>query len=67
MTSKKKFVYLTPLSFQAKVDFEDLMNHFHSCEIKQEESERLLVTSLNQQHTFWIPKKGNKHWKVTYQ
>ena len=65
MNSKKKFVYLTPLSFKAKVDFSDLMDSFHSCEIKEESNESLLVTTLNQKHTFWIPKKGNEHWKVT--
>ena len=61
---KKKFVYLTPLSFEAKVYFSDWMDSFHSCEIKQENEDRLLVTTLNQKDTFWIPKKGNKHWKV---
>ena len=64
MKQKKKFVYLTPLSFNAKVDFSDLMDSFHSCEVKKEENERLLLTTLNQKHTFWISKKGNQDWKV---
>lgn len=55
---------LTPLSFKAKVDFCDLMNSFHSCEIKDENEKMFLVTTLNQKFTFWIPKKGNDHWKV---
>ena len=62
--SKKKFIYLTPLSFKAKVDFVDLMDSFHSCEIKNQNETSYLVTTLNQKHTFWIPKKGNEHWKV---
>lgn len=61
---KKRFIYLTPLTYTAKNDFEDLMNGFHSCEIKKEEPDRFLVTTLNQEHTFWISKKGNKHWKI---
>lgn len=64
MKQKKKFVYLTPISFQAKVDFSDLMNSFHSCEVKAEKDDMILVTTLNQEHTFWIPKKGNENWKV---
>ena len=64
MKQKKKFVYLTPISFQAKVDFIDLMNSFHSCEVKAEKDDMILVTTLNQEHTFWIPKKGNENWKV---
>lgn len=65
MKQQKKFVYLTPLSFQAKVDFSEKMNLFHSCEVIKEDSDRFLITTLNQEHTFWIPKKGNEHWNIT--
>lgn len=64
MKHKKKFVYLTPLSFKAKVEFSDLFDSLHSCEIKEEKNDLFKVTTLNQNHTFWISKKGNEHWKV---
>lgn len=64
MKTKKKFIYLTPLTLKAKNDFYDLMDCFHGCEIKEEHNDLFLVTSINQRHTFWIPKKGNQHWKI---
>ncbi len=61
---KKKFVNVTPLSSLARNRFINIMDNFHSCEVKDETSDKFLLVSLNNQYYFWVQKKGNEHWKV---
>lgn len=62
--SKKKFVCVTPISRKAKNRFANEMDLFHSCEIESEENDMLFLASLNKKYFFWVPKKGNEHWRV---
>lgn len=64
MATKTKFVYVTPISTQAKQHFIHEMDLLHSCRVQQERGEDLYVQSINQQYAFWIPKGGNADWKV---
>lgn len=62
--AKNKFVCVTPLSSKAKNRFANQMDKFHSCLVEQETSDMFFLASLNRQYFFWVPKKGNDHWKI---
>jgi len=62
--SKKKFVCVSPLSKKAKNRFANEMELFHSCEVENEENDMLFLASLNKKYFFWVPKRGNEHWRV---
>jgi hypothetical protein len=64
MKTKSKFVCVSPLSSKAKNRFANQMEKFHSCLVEQETDDMLFLASLNKQYFFWVPKKGNEHWKV---
>ena len=61
---KKKFVYVKPVSANAKDRFINDMDSFHSCVIEQEKGDMMHLASINQCYYFWLPKEGNEHWKV---
>jgi len=63
--TKKKFVYVTPLSKIAKDRFINIMESFHSCEIEQESEDILFLVSLNKMYHFSIQRSGNEHWRIT--
>lgn len=67
-TTKKRRVCVTPLSRKAKNRFANEMDLFHTCVVDDEsESEGqqwLFLQSLNKSYYFWVPAKGNEHWKV---
>lgn len=63
--SHSKFIYLTPLSDNAKVFFNLELDSFHACRVEEETTFQYLVVSLNKTHKFWIEKQGNRHWKIT--
>lgn len=62
---KKKFISVIPKSDIARDRFINIMDSFHSCEIKEETLDKYLLLSLNKCYTFWIQKKGNEHWEVS--
>jgi|TARA_B100001094_G_scaffold140545_1_gene136220 hypothetical protein len=62
--SKKKFVCVSPLSKKAKNRFANEMELFHSCAIETEENDMFFLASLNRKYFFWVPKRGNEHWRV---
>lgn len=62
--SKKKFVCVSPLSKKAKNRFANEMELFHSCEVENEKNDMLFLASLNKKYFFWVPKRGNEHWRV---
>lgn len=64
VSSKKKFVNVTPLSSKAKNRFVNIMDGFHACEVEQELNDKIFLVSLNKQYCFWIQKNGNEHWKI---
>ena len=61
---KKRFVSVTPLSFKARNRFINIMSSLHSCEVKQETTDKFFLVSINRQYCFWIQKEGNEHWKI---
>lgn len=65
MKPSLKFIYITPLSLNAKFFFNMELDSFHSCKILKETDDQYLVKSINDQQKFWIEKTGNQHWKVT--
>jgi len=66
--TKTKRVCVTPISSKAKNRFANIMDHFHTCTVEQEKMidgvDHMFLVSLNRQYCFWVPKKGNEHWKV---
>lgn len=64
ISTKRKFVNVTPQSPEAKYRFFSLMDSFHGCVIEEETDSLLLLTSINGQYCFWVQKNGNEHWKV---
>jgi len=63
-SNKKKFVYVTPLSPSAQNRFNECMNHFHTCEIKNQKDNNLYLQSINKKYKFIVNKKGDENWKV---
>jgi hypothetical protein len=61
---KSKFICVSPISYSAKVEFEDLMDKFHSCRIIEEFNNKILLESLKKTHYFWISTENDKNWKV---
>lgn len=61
---KKKFVIVSPKTSIAKDRFIHIMDSFHSCEVKDETKDKLLLLSLNKLYSFWVQKEGNEHWEV---
>jgi hypothetical protein len=65
MKKHSKYIYITPLTTNAKFFFNVELDSFHTCKIEEETDERYLVSSINQKRKFWIDKNGNSHWTVT--
>jgi hypothetical protein len=44
------------------------MDNFHTCTVEQEKVidgvEHFFLVSMNKMYCFWVPKKGNEHWKI---
>lgn len=68
MTVKTKRVSVVPLSSKAKNRFHNLMDQFHMCTVEQEKTidgvSHMFLVSMNKQYCFWVPVKGNEHWKI---
>ena len=67
-TTKLKRVSVSPLSSKAKNRFANIMDNFHTCTVEQEKVidgvEHFFLVSMNRMYCFWVPKKGNEHWKI---
>jgi hypothetical protein len=65
---KSKFVCVSPISSKAKNRFSNIMDNLHSCAVEQEKIidgiDCFFLVSLNKKYCFWVPKKGNDHWKI---
>lgn len=68
MTTKTKKLFVTPLSRKAKNRFANEMDLFHTCFVESEKMHEgmnhVFLKSLNGGYFFWVPEKGNEHWKV---
>lgn len=64
MKTKSQFIYLTPISKEAKSKFYFDMSLLHSCRVVEETEDLYYINSLNNMCKFWIPKTGNDDWKV---
>ena len=67
-TTKLKRVSVVPVSSKAKNRFHNIMDLFHTCTVEQEKLidgvPHYFLVSLNRQYCFWVPVKGNEHWKI---
>lgn len=61
---KAKFLCVNPRSSQAQDRFENLMDKFHSCRIKEEVNNKVLVDSISGRYSFWIDKEYDTNWEV---
>lgn len=68
MSIKTKRVSVTPVSSKAKNRFANIMNQFHMCTVEQEKMidgvMHFFLVSMNRMYCFWVPVKGNEHWKI---
>ena len=68
MQTKQKFICVSPKTPTAKFIFDMEMNSFHSCKVVEEKVvdgiKHYRLESLNKEFYFWVPAKGNQHWKV---
>ena len=68
MTTKTKRVSVVPLSSKAKNRFHNIMDQFHTCTVEQEKMiegvSHFFLVSMNKMYCFWVPVKGNEHWKI---
>jgi hypothetical protein len=66
--TKQKRVSVVPLSSKAKNRFANIMDQFHMCTVEQEKVidgvDHFFLVSMNRMYCFWVPKKGNEHWKI---
>ena len=62
--TKKKFVYVTPLSLPAKNRFLNIMESFHACEVEKEKDGMFFLASINKKYFFRIQQEGNEHWRI---
>ena len=66
--TKQKRVSVVPLSSKAKNRFANIMDQFHMCTVEQEKVidgvDHFFLVSMNRLYCFWVPVKGNEHWKI---
>ena len=66
--TKLKRVSVVPLSSKAKNRFANIMDNFHMCTVEQEKVidgvPHFFLVSMNRLYCFWVPVKGNEHWKI---
>ena len=59
---KNKFVYVSPKSTEAKVDFTDKFMSLHSCRVLEEDSDSYYVENIKKSRSFIIRKSNDQHW-----
>ena len=66
--TKTKRVCVTPLTSKAKNRFITYMDQFHTCTVENEQIKDGIkycqLKALTREYYFWVPNKGNEHWKV---
>tara|TARA_B100000287_G_scaffold338387_1_gene324401 strand:- start:815 stop:1009 length:195 start_codon:yes stop_codon:yes gene_type:complete len=60
---KTKFVYVEPRSTGAKDRFENLMDKFHSCKVKEETADKMYLSSISGRYSFWMNKEYDRDWQ----
>ena len=61
---KSKFLYVQPKTEEASDDFENLMYGLHSCKVKEEVNNRVLLSSITGRYNFWIDTEYDPHWTL---
>lgn len=64
MKTKTKFVYVSPISKNAKFYFNLDMNKLHSCRVKDENDTMFYLESINKEYCFWVNKFNDKNWRI---
>ena len=60
----KKLICVSPISSKAKNRFANEMDKLHSCKIEDQTEDMFFLSSINKKYFFWVPKKGNDHWRI---
>jgi len=60
---KSKFIYVSPISPNARIFFELDMNHLHSCRIHGEDTSQYHVESITK-HKFSVNKHNDSNWRI---
>jgi|TARA_B100000925_G_C21996412_1_gene469127 hypothetical protein len=60
---KSKFIYVSPISADARIFFEMDMNLLHSCKVKSEDTDQYHVESITKQQ-FSVNKHNDFNWRI---
>ena len=61
---KRKMICVEPITKQAKLRFDELMNSIHSCYVDDENDASYFLTAVNGKYKLQISKKDDCHWKI---
>lgn len=61
---KTKFICVSPISGNAKINFELDMKNLHSCRVKDENDKFYYLESLNKMYYFYVKKEKDIHWEI---
>jgi hypothetical protein len=64
MTTKAKFMCVSPKTNKAKNRFANLMDSLHSCKVEQEDDNKVFLASISGRYFFWMDKKNDPNWDV---
>ena len=61
---KTKFITVKPISNKATNRFYNLMNELHSCRVEQEDQQKMFLSSISGNYSFWMSKENDQNWMV---
>lgn len=64
MKTKKKFICIKPLNFEAEDFFDRAMSGLQSCELLQEKEQMYLLRPIRTKLSFWMKKVDDHNWEV---
>ena len=64
ITTKTEFVCVKPLTEEAIDRFENKMDRFHSCKVKDRRDGKLYLSSISGRYLFCMAESGDDNWEV---
>ena len=63
-TTKPEFICVKPLSKEAIDRFDNKMDKFHSCKVKDRRNGKLYLSSISGRYLFCMAESGDDNWEV---
>ena len=64
ITTKTEFVCVKPLTEEAIDRFENKMDRFHSCKVKDRKGGRLYLSSISGRYLFSMAENSDDNWQI---